>query len=80
MRSLTDLFGLGGITGGRTTGGHIPGFSAARLAAVSLIAMVEGMGSRREVDIIESTISNIYNIVMMYMYKNSVKTKRLRHQ
>ena len=75
MRSLTDLFGLGGITGGRTTGGHMPGFSAARLAAVSLIAMGEGMGSREEGDIIDSKISSVYNIVMMYMYIKTVKTE-----
>lgn len=75
VRSLTDLFGLGGITGGRTTGGHMPGFSAARLAAVSLIAMGEGMGSRKEGDIIDSTISSVYNVVMMYMYIKTVKTE-----
>ena len=40
LRSLTDLLGLGAGTGGRTTGGHIPGFSAALLAAVSLIAVI----------------------------------------
>ena len=45
MRSLTDFLGLGFEastgTGGSTTGGHMPGFSAARLAAVSLIAKRE---------------------------------------
>ena len=37
-KSPTDFFGLSAGRGGTTTGGHIPGFSAARLAAVSLIA------------------------------------------
>ena len=39
-RSPTDFLGLGAGTGGRTTGGHMPGFSAALLAAVSRIAVL----------------------------------------
>ena len=37
-KSLTDFLGVGAGRGGTTTGGHIPGLSAARLAAVSLMA------------------------------------------
>ena len=48
MRSLTDFFGLGAGTGGRTIGGHIPGFSAALLAAVSLIATEMKLERERE--------------------------------
>ena len=40
VRSLTDFLGLGAGTGGRTTGGHMPGFSAALFAAVTLIAVI----------------------------------------
>lgn len=41
-RSPTDLFGLAAGRGGTTTGGHMPGFSAARIAALAAVSLIAG--------------------------------------